>query len=303
MTERRNHYRILGVQPDAGPAVIRMAWRTAMQKLGIHPDLGGDPVLATAINVAYQVLSDPQQRAQYDRELLRHWDMAELAGHRCIPAAGDKPAGSGNRRNYYRVLGIQPDAPPAVIRAAYRVRLADEGVDSGLVEEAYAVLGDETERRRYDDWLNDTAPEPVPTETGLRIESYCHFCRAPHLEYPHVPTGRCHACGSPLSSDREYDPEAARQFARQACRAPLELWRNWPTRIVNASVQDLTPAGLAASVAEPLPPDEVVRLRGEGIDAVARVVRCAPAGPGYRCGLQFLAVRFTAAGVLVDTAW
>lgn len=63
---RRNYYRILHVQPDAHDAVIRMAYRTLMQKLRLHPDLGGDGATAALINEAYAVLSDPARRAEYD---------------------------------------------------------------------------------------------------------------------------------------------------------------------------------------------------------------------------------------------
>jgi hypothetical protein len=66
---RRNYYRILHVQPDAHEAVIRMAYRTLMQKLRAHPDLGGDGAMASLINEAYAVLSDPEKRAAYDAQL------------------------------------------------------------------------------------------------------------------------------------------------------------------------------------------------------------------------------------------
>jgi curved DNA-binding protein CbpA len=69
---RRNYYRILQVQPDAHEAVIRTAYRTLMQKLRLHPDLGGDGATAALINEAYAVLSDPARRAQYDARLGPH---------------------------------------------------------------------------------------------------------------------------------------------------------------------------------------------------------------------------------------
>jgi curved DNA-binding protein CbpA len=68
---RRNYYRILQVQPDAHEAVIRTAYRTLMQKLRLHPDLGGDGATAALINDAYAVLSDPARRAAYDAHLGR----------------------------------------------------------------------------------------------------------------------------------------------------------------------------------------------------------------------------------------
>jgi hypothetical protein len=63
---RRNYYRVLQVQPDAAADVVKASYRTLMQKLRLHPDLGGDEGHAALINEAYAVLSDPQRRAQYD---------------------------------------------------------------------------------------------------------------------------------------------------------------------------------------------------------------------------------------------
>lgn len=69
MKNRRNYYRILHVQADAPEAIIRASYRTLMQKLKLHPDLGGDEWDATLLNEAYATLSDPDRRAAYDRTL------------------------------------------------------------------------------------------------------------------------------------------------------------------------------------------------------------------------------------------
>ncbi|MFM1991563.1 MAG: hypothetical protein RJA99_4520, partial [Pseudomonadota bacterium] len=69
--ERRNHYRILHVQPEAPAEVIKASWRALMQRGRAHPDLGGDPQRAALINEAYAVLSDPARRLDYDRALAR----------------------------------------------------------------------------------------------------------------------------------------------------------------------------------------------------------------------------------------
>jgi len=67
--ERRNHYRILHVQPEAPPEVIKSSWRALMSRL--HPDRGGDHEHAALLNAAYAVLSDPEQRRRYDQTLRR----------------------------------------------------------------------------------------------------------------------------------------------------------------------------------------------------------------------------------------
>jgi DnaJ-class molecular chaperone len=71
MENRRNYYRVLHVQPDAPAAVIKSTYRTLMQKLKMHPDLGGDTWNAALVNEAYAVLHDPLKREQYDRQILK----------------------------------------------------------------------------------------------------------------------------------------------------------------------------------------------------------------------------------------
>jgi hypothetical protein len=68
MENRRNYYRILHVQPDAPTEIIKSSYRTLMQKLRMHPDLGGDQWSATLINEAYETLMNPNKRADYDQQ-------------------------------------------------------------------------------------------------------------------------------------------------------------------------------------------------------------------------------------------
>lgn len=69
MKNRRNYYRILQVQPDAPPEIIRASYRTLMRELKRHPDLGGSTSEAAILNEAYETLSDPLRRADYDKDL------------------------------------------------------------------------------------------------------------------------------------------------------------------------------------------------------------------------------------------
>ncbi|WP_174998440.1 J domain-containing protein [Burkholderia lata] len=65
-----NHYDVLRVTRDAPPEVIRAAYKALSQKW--HPDRNPSPeagALMQSINHAYAVLSDPSQRADYDRTL------------------------------------------------------------------------------------------------------------------------------------------------------------------------------------------------------------------------------------------
>jgi curved DNA-binding protein CbpA len=69
--ERRNHYRLLYVQPEAPFEVIKAAYRALMGSARVHPDLGGDNEQAARLNAAYAVLSDPERRRAYDLSLRR----------------------------------------------------------------------------------------------------------------------------------------------------------------------------------------------------------------------------------------
>ena len=92
MNNRRNFYRILHVQPEAPLDVIKASYRSMMTKLKAHPDLGGDHAQAVLINQAYNILSDPQKRRQYDEMLHSRRNHGRAGGqpdtatnrHRCI---------------------------------------------------------------------------------------------------------------------------------------------------------------------------------------------------------------------------
>ena len=65
----KDYYEVLGVTRDASPDDIKRAYRALARRH--HPDVSHDKAgaehLFKEINEAYEVLSDPQKRAQYDR--------------------------------------------------------------------------------------------------------------------------------------------------------------------------------------------------------------------------------------------
>lgn len=63
----KDYYLILQVHPQAGPDVIQAAYRRLARTY--HPDAnaGADDAAMQELNEAYAVLSDPGQRADYDR--------------------------------------------------------------------------------------------------------------------------------------------------------------------------------------------------------------------------------------------
>jgi molecular chaperone DnaJ len=61
----RDLYEVLGVSKDATEADIKRAYRTRAREL--HPDQGGDEEAFKELTAAYEVLKNPQAKANYDR--------------------------------------------------------------------------------------------------------------------------------------------------------------------------------------------------------------------------------------------
>jgi hypothetical protein len=114
---RRNHYRMLHVQTDAPPEVIKAAYRALMAIH--HPDVGGEHAKAVMINEAYTILSNPTRRAEYDALRLIRWSRQHTAEHQAATGASagnttangtrhstGAPAGTGSRAS-----GTPPNAP------------------------------------------------------------------------------------------------------------------------------------------------------------------------------------------------
>jgi curved DNA-binding protein CbpA len=72
--ERRDPYRILQVQPDADPDVVRAAYRVLARK--VHPDASSplDPAAErrmTDLNWAYAIVRDPAARVRWESDRRR----------------------------------------------------------------------------------------------------------------------------------------------------------------------------------------------------------------------------------------
>ena len=70
MSEKRDYYEVLGVDKNASAADIKKAYKKMARKY--HPDLNRDNPKAAEekfkeVNEAYDVLKDPQKKAQYDQ--------------------------------------------------------------------------------------------------------------------------------------------------------------------------------------------------------------------------------------------
>ncbi len=238
MAERRNYYRILNVQPDAPLSQIKSNYRTLLQKLRLHPDLGGQEEQAAIINEAYNILRHPEKRAVYDAELLKQHDIKSLSqGHLQQQASTITTDRHGNKRNFYRLFNIQADASAAIIKTSYQTLLKADNIPAAAIKEAYAILGNQKKRAVYDQLLQKVGHAEavkrllnistnVKTELSTQatehndasrlnrnrlsasygnkpyqplITRYCHFCKTPHNENEGDDgLALCLECDSPL---------------------------------------------------------------------------------------------------------
>jgi molecular chaperone DnaJ len=90
MSPTANYYDILGVKKDASAAEIKKAFRKLARKH--HPDAGGDEEKFKELNSAYEVLSDPEKRSEYDQ-------YGQYFGGK-MPPGGGGPAGYGGGGGY-----------------------------------------------------------------------------------------------------------------------------------------------------------------------------------------------------------
>lgn len=222
-----------------------------------------------------------------------------------------------NRRNYYRILHVQPDAPVEIIRASYRTLMhklryhPDLGGDdwnAALLNEALQVLSDDQRRAAYD-------RECLPPSSACRRDAERSAARGggsfgARASSQCAPVGSCPFCGSPLSGDPEpacprcraplSPPQVAagthgdqRRYARLVHAAPLLIHTDWSRpEAIAGQFRDLSPAGVQAAVSAPLAQEQIVLLTSELLDAVGKVANCSPAGSRHIAGIAFLTLRF-----------
>lgn len=244
-----------------------------------------------------------------------------------------------NRRNYYRLLHVQPDAPLDVIKASYRALMMkmrlhpDLGGDhetAALINTAYAVLSDPTGRQQYDQILRErdllvfpqahrcsagsaragsTSLGPgttPPREASPSKQGRCVFCDT-QVTVAIRADRRCPRCASPLAQPHELAASTTERLGRRAvprlCRdEPIVFYPHWPHQGYAARLRDLSPAGISffAQVAVEL--HQLVKISGATLEGVARVVSSHRAGRQYAVHAQLLTVLFLApAGTFVSS--
>jgi curved DNA-binding protein CbpA len=133
-----------------------------------------------------------------------------------------------NRRNYYRILHVQPDAPIEIIRTSYRTLmhslkmhpdLGGEPRNAALINEAFATLSNPARRAAYDKMLKQLRDHEPPVRKALpsppegEQEKNCPFCNKTYLAGSELPDSICDACQSPLFPAKEHEHSSATRRA------------------------------------------------------------------------------------------
>lgn len=217
------------------------------------------------------------------------------------------------RRNLYRILHVQPEAPLEVIRASYRTLMStlrahpDLGGDpdaAARINAAYAVLADPERRRAYDAGLGRPAARAVAAyqmhggagsaagSTSLvtafdpaswLADRVCPYCRHP-LPAAVQRDSRCSSCDSPLfrlpAADRG-EIFGRRRSPRNA--RPMAATLRLPSRPGDhvARLRDLSLSGLCVHAGLAAPDRSPMRVLTSSFDAVAVVVGCRRVADGF----------------------
>ncbi|MGW3417338.1 DnaJ C-terminal domain-containing protein [Streptomyces phaeochromogenes] len=263
----RDFYEVLGVPRTADRDEIQQAYRTLARRY--HPDVNKDPEAEERfkeINEAFSVLSDPEQRARYDRfgedfrKVPDDWEERVGAG----AGSGFRWTTGGGPRVRYSTAGFEgegvdvEDLFGSLFGGAGRMRVpgADQEAELPLtVEEAYrggrrtVTLAGPSGQRRYE------VDVPPGTTDGQRIRLAGEGGRGSGDD---APAGDLY-----LRVRIQPHPEFRLDGRDVHVRLPVTPWE----AALGATVPVPTPSGATAKVTVPAGSSSGrrLRLRGEGM--------------------------------------
>ncbi len=214
-----------------------------------------------------------------------------------------------NRRNYYRILHVQPDAPLEIIKTSYRTLLLklrkhpDLGGsqwESTLLNEAKEVLLDPSKRAKYDrDFIKtftrsgqtkssddfehsySSSPGMAGMSNGFSsggVSHLCQFCNTLELHsVPLMPDTRCSSCRSPLYPTRKIKKSDVfqRGFQRIAKDFVITFYIEWPSlQVHHGQTAQLSPTGMQFYTDQYLQAGQIIKINSRFVEAVAKVVYC-----------------------------
>ena len=218
-----------------------------------------------------------------------------------------------NRRNYYRILHVQPDAPVELIKASYRTLMhkmkhhPDLGGDhetAVIINEAYDTLTDTKKRKAYDAKLfaernkatmgQQSVDQRQGSATGSAHKT--SDFRAAHKGKAHVKPKSQRTEAPP--KDDKFDPNQSpeeRAMPRVKLGALVEYYFEEQPKIKHqGTIIDFSPSGLQIQIENPVPINGKIRLRSKQLTAKALVSYCKPFGRSrWRIGVILLETKYS----------
>lgn len=242
-----------------------------------------------------------------------------------------------NRRNYYRILHVQPDAPLEIIRASYRAMMGplkmhpDFGGDheiAALINQAWEVLSDPAKRAAYDrkiesnlangarktssnrfDYAKQKSADAKasPTHTNSELDrSACLFCSTA-LPSEIGPETCCRSCGSPLAPPPMPVKLGKELFGRR--RLP-RIQRSQSVIVhvtqeggpLPAKIRNISDSGMGLELETMVREGEVIRVLAHEFEALTQVLATRWYSQRWIISLRLVSIKFAKRqGVFVST--
>ena len=318
MKNKQDYYRILHVHPNADITIIRASYRTLMQKLKYHPDLGGDAEEAALINEAYAILSNPALRADYDLHfsVANHTNKKSASHKKRSRKTESGPRKSKATRSNTKTEPAKTKNPKTKTQPhqtqphgskPHGSKQADTNTakpkhsphPKGNEPTAGAARSFRIEQTRYAESHQYTYG---PTSNNLNNtdirQSRCLFCKETN-HYHQNPQNRdhliCYNCKSPLQFVN-YNPLwiAERRSDRLKTEAPINFSVNTAqSKSFQAQVTDLSPTGMGIKSKYALKVGDILKIHNDELSAVACVIRTKKPWRQkyYFIGIKFLALK------------
>ena len=251
--------------------------------------------------------------------------------------ASDIKKMKNNRRNYYRILHVQPDAPLEIIRASYRAMMGplkmhpDMGGNhevAALINQAWEVLSDPAKRAAYDRKIESNLPKTARKASSNRFTqttqekkhtnaphhrtdcsfnlSVCLFCTTPLP--PEIGTETCcRSCGCPLAPP----PIPAKMGKELFGRRRLPRMQRSQSVIVHvtqeggplpAKLRNISDSGMSLELEAMVREGEVIRVLAHEFEALTQVLAVRWYSQRWIASMRLVSIKFAKRqGVFIST--
>ncbi len=209
-----------------------------------------------------------------------------------------------NRRNYYRILQVQPDAPLEIIRASYRTIMRDlmqhpdlggDHWNASIINEAYEVLSDSDTRDEYDKTYSQHYSNNIVSKTNFRKKSFTDSDSSVGKKPDFRQTMTDKSPGS-KKTQKAFHDSVHRSMNRVKMNGTPLYYFTSSKKKREAKILDLSPKGIRFTCSEKLTQQSTIKIGCSLFKAEAEVVNynknLSTDKPVYSVGARFRIVKF-----------